>query len=272
MPGGLRQTEPVCDLSFSLKKMLIRHKLTHNPNRPMAECQRCHKKFTPRNAWLWWGGGAARVWAGLRLKCVPEDGQTNHDRRAAVCPKYRQSPSIRRRHDNCLIMSLTVPCGTFRNTHSRTRPSSAAVWLFRECRTRRSGRLPCDPGAGGRAVIEPLGFFKRSQNWPSPGQAGSAVSFPKNHRHARNDTAKVTPPPCLAGVTPSSPVHHRAHLSPTELTCPHQLPLAVTTCLQMDETDSWRGPEPLSGAAAEIACLSCARQLDVDTSADATAD
>lgn len=41
----------VCDLSFSLKKMLIRHKLTHNPNRPMAECQLCHKKFT-RNDYL----------------------------------------------------------------------------------------------------------------------------------------------------------------------------------------------------------------------------
>lgn len=41
----------VCDLSFSLKKMLSRHKLTHNPNRPMAECQLCHKKFT-RNDYL----------------------------------------------------------------------------------------------------------------------------------------------------------------------------------------------------------------------------
>lgn len=41
----------MCDLSFSLKKMLSRHKLTHNPNRPMAECQLCHKKFT-RNDYL----------------------------------------------------------------------------------------------------------------------------------------------------------------------------------------------------------------------------
>ena len=41
----------VCDLSFSLKKMLSRHKLTHNPNRPMAECGLCHKKFT-RNDYL----------------------------------------------------------------------------------------------------------------------------------------------------------------------------------------------------------------------------
>ncbi|CAB1332032.1 unnamed protein product [Coregonus sp. 'balchen'] len=43
--------ELVCDLSFSLKKMLSRHKLTHNPNRPMAECSLCHKKFT-RNDYL----------------------------------------------------------------------------------------------------------------------------------------------------------------------------------------------------------------------------
>ncbi|KAK2116163.1 hypothetical protein P7K49_006789, partial [Saguinus oedipus] len=41
----------VCDLAFSLKKMLIRHKMTHNPNRPLAECQFCHKKFT-RNDYL----------------------------------------------------------------------------------------------------------------------------------------------------------------------------------------------------------------------------
>ena len=41
----------MCDLSFSLKKMLSRHKLTHNPNRPMAECLLCHKKFT-RNDYL----------------------------------------------------------------------------------------------------------------------------------------------------------------------------------------------------------------------------
>ncbi|XP_064190408.1 PR domain zinc finger protein 5 [Anguilla rostrata] len=47
----MRTHTQVCDLSFSLKKMLIRHKLTHNPNRPMAECQRCHKKFT-RNDYL----------------------------------------------------------------------------------------------------------------------------------------------------------------------------------------------------------------------------
>ncbi|GLD69998.1 PR domain zinc finger protein 5 [Lates japonicus] len=45
------QKNLVCDLSFSLKKMLSRHKLTHNPNRPMAECQLCHKKFT-RNDYL----------------------------------------------------------------------------------------------------------------------------------------------------------------------------------------------------------------------------
>uniref|UniRef100_A0A670IS59 Zinc finger protein n=1 Tax=Podarcis muralis TaxID=64176 RepID=A0A670IS59_PODMU len=47
----IRTHTRVCDLSFSLKKMLIRHKLTHNPNRPMAECQLCHKKFT-RNDYL----------------------------------------------------------------------------------------------------------------------------------------------------------------------------------------------------------------------------
>uniref|UniRef100_A0A8C6DQC2 C2H2-type domain-containing protein n=1 Tax=Moschus moschiferus TaxID=68415 RepID=A0A8C6DQC2_MOSMO len=41
----------VCDLAFSLKKMLIRHQMTHNPNRPLAECQFCHKKFT-RNDYL----------------------------------------------------------------------------------------------------------------------------------------------------------------------------------------------------------------------------
>uniref|UniRef100_A0A8C8ZP37 Zinc finger protein n=1 Tax=Prolemur simus TaxID=1328070 RepID=A0A8C8ZP37_PROSS len=35
----------------NLKKMLIRHKMTHNPNRPLAECQFCHKKFT-RNDYL----------------------------------------------------------------------------------------------------------------------------------------------------------------------------------------------------------------------------
>ncbi|KAM7388611.1 hypothetical protein PAMP_024776 [Pampus punctatissimus] len=47
----IRTHTRVCDLSFSLKKMLSRHKLTHNPNRPMAECQLCHKKFT-RNDYL----------------------------------------------------------------------------------------------------------------------------------------------------------------------------------------------------------------------------
>lgn len=47
----LLSVSQVCDLSFSLKKMLSRHKLTHNPNRPMAECQLCHKKFT-RNDYL----------------------------------------------------------------------------------------------------------------------------------------------------------------------------------------------------------------------------
>uniref|UniRef100_A0AAY5ET36 Zinc finger protein n=1 Tax=Electrophorus electricus TaxID=8005 RepID=A0AAY5ET36_ELEEL len=47
----IRTHTRVCDLSFSLKKMLIRHKLTHNPNRPMAECSLCHKKFT-RNDYL----------------------------------------------------------------------------------------------------------------------------------------------------------------------------------------------------------------------------
>ncbi|KAM9028340.1 PR domain zinc finger protein 5 isoform 6-T6 [Ara ararauna] len=47
----IRTHTRVCDLAFSLKKMLIRHKLTHNPNRPMAECQLCHKKFT-RNDYL----------------------------------------------------------------------------------------------------------------------------------------------------------------------------------------------------------------------------
>ncbi|XP_046946452.1 PR domain zinc finger protein 5 isoform X2 [Lynx rufus] len=47
----IRTHTRVCDLAFSLKKMLIRHKMTHNPNRPLAECQFCHKKFT-RNDYL----------------------------------------------------------------------------------------------------------------------------------------------------------------------------------------------------------------------------
>lgn len=50
MTGSLGPFQ-VCDLAFSLKKMLIRHKMTHNPNRPLAECQFCHKKFT-RNDYL----------------------------------------------------------------------------------------------------------------------------------------------------------------------------------------------------------------------------
>nr|XP_034491118.1 PR domain zinc finger protein 5 isoform X2 [Marmota flaviventris] len=47
----IRTHTRVCDLAFSLKKMLIRHKMTHNPHRPLAECQFCHKKFT-RNDYL----------------------------------------------------------------------------------------------------------------------------------------------------------------------------------------------------------------------------